>query len=114
MLSCESKNGDKCWSGVYECQLKHWKTRRQASRSSVSEGIRAASFAEGHGPFIVSSRFVGFALEHWQTKGRSQELKRPAGKFVVRISYCVFREKKYEGRYTKYEVRDYEFERSNS
>ena len=104
------------------CQLKHWKTRRQRDRSFVSDSIRAASFAEERGPFTVSSRFVGFALEHWQMKGRFLELKKPAGKFVVRIwihtcvirrridglltgvSYCVFREKKYEERYMKYEV----------
>ena len=86
------------------CQLKHWKTRRQRGRGFVSDSIRAASFAAEPGPFTVSSRFVGFALEHWQTRARFQELEKPAGKFVVRISYCVFREKKYEERYMKYEV----------
>jgi hypothetical protein len=42
-------------------------------KSFASGNIRGASFAEDPRLFIASSKFVGFALEHWPTKGKYRE-----------------------------------------
>lgn len=65
--------------GVNECQLKLLRTRQKVNKSFASDNIRVASFAEGPRLFIASSRFAGFVLEHWQTKVKYQELKKPVG-----------------------------------
>jgi hypothetical protein len=67
---------------VRGCQLKRWKTRQQRSKNFALDNIRVASFAAGPEQSIASSKSAEFASEHWPTKEKFQELKKPVGKAI--------------------------------